>query len=234
MAIGSDVYESDTAAAALSFDGRVLTLQEVTVTRPGLSVRGGGNVTFGDGEPALDLTMTGSTDLASWQPAERGVGALGGQVDLQGRLTGTFASPMATFDVGGRTLAVSGIDIAAGRAAGRYEDGRIALDAYSANLAGGTVQGRGTIAAGTGESRVDARWSGIDARHVLGASNQIARFVAPNGSGELRWRASDGARLLPRVRARCDDRAGRLRTDDAPRRARARCRRTLAGGRLAG
>ena len=52
------------------------------------------------------------------------------------------------------------------------------------------MQGRGTLALGAGgESRVEARWWRIDARRLPGLTNEIASAVAPDGSGELRWRA---------------------------------------------
>ena len=187
-------YDLDAAAAVLTLDGRTLSLRDLTATGRGLSLQANGTVTFGDDEPTMDLTLNGSLDAAVAQIAEADAGLPRGRIDLRARVTGSTADPAVVFDADSQALVWPGITVDAARASGRYEDARIVLDSFATDLARGTVQGQGTLALRTGgESRVEARWSAIDARRLPGLTDEIARAVAPDGSGNLRWRAGANA-----------------------------------------
>ncbi len=182
-------YEFDSAKTAISFDGGVLAVDDFTATHQSETLRANGRLTLDTEQPTADLKVTASIDLASWPIADMDRGALRGQVEARGRVTGALADPTIAFEASGRTLAWSSLEAATTRAAGRYEDGTVALDSFAANLGGGTVEGRGSIAVtAAGQSRVEARWSNVHAQQLLGASNELARFIAGNGSAELRWR----------------------------------------------
>ncbi len=199
IVVDGQTHDLGAAAAELTLDGSTLSIGNLTAKGPGLSLTANGTLTLGDSETMMDVILNGSTDLSSWPIVEQDRVAPSGQVDLHARLTGTIADPQVSFDANGRALAWESVDVAAARAAGRYDDGAIELDSFTADLANGKVQGRGKIALGTsGESHLKASWSNLDARQLLGASNQIARIVAPSGSAELRWRPSGDAGTLRR------------------------------------
>ncbi|HSC28398.1 MAG TPA: translocation/assembly module TamB domain-containing protein [Vicinamibacterales bacterium] len=196
VVVGGRTHEFDAAGSALTYGGHTLGISGFTVTRPGTSLEANGTLTFGGDGATTDLNLSGSTDLSSWQTAGADEAAFVGQVDVGGRVTGALTNPTATVHANGRALAWSGIEVAAVRAAGRYHNGVMTVESYAADLAGGTVEGRGAIALDAASpSRLEARWSNVDARQLPNAPSGVADVVAQSGSGELRWRG--GGEVTP-------------------------------------
>ncbi len=104
-------------------------------------------------------------------------------------MTGLLSEPTIAFETNGRSLAWSDVHVSTIRATGGYGSGQLSLNTVTLDIAGGTVEGHGTIAVDDPRrpSRIEARWAEIDARQIPGAA-RFAGALSKSGTAIVEWR----------------------------------------------
>ncbi len=199
MTAGDRTINIEAAAGTFDLDGQRLDVRELTASRPGAVLHARGGITFGSGSSTADITVNCSSDIESWWRDSTDAARPVGRVDAIVRVTGSLSEPAIAFETHSPSLAWSGMQATAFQAAGSYTDGQLSLKRVTLGFAGGTAEAHGTIALGgvRGESRVEARWAGIDVRQIPSVSRLYGR-ISKSGTAVVEWHA-DGASVPPRV-----------------------------------
>ena len=103
------------------------------------------------------------------------------------RVTGSLSEPAIVFEAHSDSLAWSGVQATAFRAAGGYTDELLSLKSVTLSVAGGTAEAHGTIVLGGARrtSRVEAQWDGLDARQIPGTTS-LDEKISKNGTARKR------------------------------------------------
>ncbi len=199
MTAGDRTIDVESAAGAFDLEDQRLSIRQLTASRPGSQLHASGAITLGDNSSTVDVTVSGSSNLESlWADLRDDAGPVG-PVEALAHVTGSFAAPVIAFETHSQSLAWSGLHATAFRAAGEYTNGQLSLKRVTLGIAGGTAEAHGAVVLG-GErrvSRVEARWAGVDARQIPGASSLVGT-VSKSGTAVIEWRA-DSASVAPRV-----------------------------------
>jgi outer membrane protein insertion porin family len=195
MTLGERTIDLTTMAGTFAVAGQQLEIRDLTVARPGTTVRANGRVALRGAASTVDVSLRGSSEIETWWAEFSDAAGPAGHVEGTAQVTGLLSDPTITFDTDGRSLEWSDVQISRLHVNGGYGSGQLSLNTLTLNVAGGTVDGRGTIALGATSrpSRVDARWTEIDARQILPAG-RFAGALSKSGTAIIEWRrAADSA-----------------------------------------
>jgi outer membrane protein assembly factor BamA len=194
---GDRTIDVAVAAGAFDIEGQRLNIRELTASRPGTALNASGSVAFGGDPSTVDVTVNCSSDLESWWAEFNGEAGPVGHVETTARVTGSLSDPAVTFETNSRSLAWSGTQASAIRAAGDYRGGHLSLKSVTLGLAGGTVEGHGAIVLDNANrtNRVEARWREVDAGQIPGAVS-LAGTISKSGMAVVEWRG-DGTSPSP-------------------------------------
>ncbi len=201
MTAGSQTVDFDAFAATLDVDDNQLDLRELTASRRDAELHAHGAVAFDGDTSTVDITVNGTSELAAWwnqQPAANPASRPVGRVDATARIMGLLSDPTVTVETNSGSVAWSGMQVSDIQARARYRRGQLSLTTATLDFAGGTVEARGEIVLDDtgGASRIEARWTDLDARQIAGAT-ALAGLLAKNGTAVVEWRADDSA-AVPR------------------------------------
>jgi outer membrane protein assembly factor BamA len=181
-------------AVTADVEGGRLDIRELTVSRPGGTLHASGSIALRDGTKTVDVSVSGSSELASWRTeTDEDAGPVGplGRVAVTARVTGPLSEPSVLFEASTGPLLWSTLRADFVRARGRYRAGELSLDtATLGGIAGGTIEAHGTIVPGdvSRSSRIEARWAGIDVRDLPGG-DRLSGILSGNGAAAVEWRA---------------------------------------------
>jgi outer membrane protein assembly factor BamA len=189
MTVGQRTIDVDTIAGAFEVDTGQLHIRELTASRPGTRLRANGSIAFGAETGTVDVMVNGSSEIGSWWADFSDESRPQGRIDAMARATGRLSAPTIAFEATGRSLVWSDVQVSSAIAGGAYSDGEVSVKTFSAHLAGGTVEGHGTIALDDPRraSRIDARWLNVDARQIPGGA-RLADRISKDGTAVLEWR----------------------------------------------
>ena len=172
----------------------------LTASRPGTALRANGSIAFRGDATTVDVSVSGSSEIESWWAEFSDEAGPVGHVEATAHVTGPLSEPTITFETNGRSLAWSDVQVSTIRATGGYGAGQLSLNALTLGVAGGTVEGHGTIAVDDTRrpSRIEARWADIDARQIPGTA-RLAGTLSKSGTAIVEWRR-EGPSASPRVR----------------------------------
>ena len=185
----------DAAVIRADLEGERLDLRELTVSRPGGDLHATGAVTLRGDASTVDVTVKASSQLESWGAELNDLaGSAAGRLEATGRLTGSLFEPAITFETTGRSLTLFDTAVSELRARGGYEGDELSLETLTFGVAGGTVEAHGAIVRSDAgrKSRLEARWSQIDARQIPGAA-RLAGILSRSGTASVEWTGSTGA-----------------------------------------
>jgi outer membrane protein assembly factor BamA len=194
MTAGKRTIDLDAAAARIDLEGERLDLHELSASRPGSDVRASGVVSLRGDASTVDVTVNASSQLESWRTElDDMAGSPTGRVEATVRLTGSLSEPAISFETNGRSLTWSDIPVSEMRARGGYSGGALSLNAVSLGVARGTVEAHGAIVRSDADrkSRLEARWSQVDARQIPGAA-RLAGLISQSGTVSVEWTGSTG------------------------------------------
>ena len=200
MTAGNRTVDFDAFAATVNLDDDRLDLHELTASRRDAELRARGAIAFRGDTSTVDITVDATSDLAQWweqptvNPASRPVG----RVDATARITGVLSDPTVTVETNSGSVAWSDLQVSDIKARGSYRRGQLSLTTATLDFAGGTVEARGEIVLDDARraSRIEARWTQVDARRIAGATG-LAGIIAKNGTAVVEWR-TDGVAEPPR------------------------------------
>ena len=137
--------------------------------------------------------------------------AVVGHVEATAHVTGPLSEPTISFETNGRSIAWSDVQVSTIRATGGYGAGQLSLNTFTLGIAGGTVDGHGTIAVDDTrrQSRIEARWSDIDAQSDSRAA-RLAGTLSKSGTAIVEWRTRRAVGIAA-VRRPRDHRRRRVR-----------------------
>ena len=189
MTVSDRTIVVDNVAGAFDIEGQQLYIRDLTVTRPGTAFRANGRIAFRDDASSIDVSVTGSSAIESWWAEFSDQAGPVGHVKGTAHVTGLLSEPTITFESNGRSLAWSGVQVSTMRTIGGYGSGQLSLNRVTLDIAGGTVEGHGTIAVADTRrpSRIDARWAEVDARRIPGA-DRLGGTLAKSGTAIVEWR----------------------------------------------
>lgn len=210
---GGSTWDLTTAGADMGFDGRVLTIEQLAASRPGSVVRVSGTADL-SGDAGLDLNVSGSSDLASWNAVDD-PDTLLGATDFTGTVEGPITNPVATIAATGTGVAWDTYRTTALEADAEWRDGVLTVARFTGDLGDGTIAASGVLPLGDAgaTSRIEAEWSGVAPALFLAADAEQPA-VAPlrtDGSGTVTWQGSAGSTevsIEAAVDARTDRPAG--------------------------
>ena len=202
MTVGDRTIDAESVAGAFDLEGERLDIRELTASRPGTALRANGSIAFRDNATTVDVTVSGSSEIESWWANLNDEASVAGHVEATAHVTGPVSEPTIAFETSGRSIAWSDVHVSTLRATGGYGAGQLSLNALTLGVAGGTVEGHGTIAVDDTrrQSRIEARWADIDARQIPGAAG-LAGALSKSGTAIVEWR-SEGPSASPRFDVR--------------------------------
>ncbi len=189
MTIGDRTIVVDNVAGAFDVEGQQLYIRDLTAARPGAALRANGNIAFRGAASTVDVRVTGSSAIESWWAEFSDQAGPVGHIKGGAHVTGLLSEPTITFESHGGSLAWSGVQVSTMRTTGGYGSGQLSLNKVTLDIAGGTVEGHGTIAVADTRrpSRIDARWAEVDARRIPGA-DRLSGTLAKSGTAIVEWR----------------------------------------------
>ncbi|HEX7282585.1 MAG TPA: translocation/assembly module TamB domain-containing protein, partial [Vicinamibacterales bacterium] len=202
MTIGDRTIDMESAAGEFDFEGQRLVIREVTASRPGTLLRARGSVSFREDPARVDVTVSGSSEIESWTANHREKASAVGHVEATAHVTGPVSEPTITFEADGRTIEWSNVKVGTMRASGTYNGGQLSLNTFTMNVAGGTVDGHGTISVDDPrrQSRVEVRWADVDAGQIPSIA-ALAGRLSKSGSTIVEWRSEKRAPPRFNIRA---------------------------------
>ena len=165
-------------------------------------MRANGRIAFRGEASTVDVSVSGSSEIESWWAKFSDEAGPVGHVEATAHVTGLLSEPTITFETNGRSLAWSDVQVSPIRTTGGYGAGQLSLNTLTLGIAGGTVEGHGTIAVDDARrrSRIEARWADIDARQIPGAA-RLAGALSKSGTAIVEWRG-EGPSGSPRFDVR--------------------------------
>ena len=203
MTVGDRTIDVETVAGAFDIEGQQLDIRDLTAARPGTALRANGRIALRGEASTVDVSITGSSEIASWWATFSSEAGPAGHVEATARVTGLLSEPTIAFEANGRSLAWSDVHISTIRTTGGYGSGQLSVNTLTLGIAGGTVEGHGTIPVDDTRrpGRIEARWAGIDARQIPGI-DRLAGTLSKSGTATVEWR-----REAPSASPRFDVRA---------------------------
>ena len=183
MTVGNRTIDVETAAGAFDLERQQLDIRELTAARPGTTLRANGRIAFRGEASTVDVSVTGSSEIESWWAKFSNAAGPAGHVEATAHVTGRLSDPTITVEANGRSIVWSDVQVSTIRATGGYSAGQLSLNTLTLGIAGGTVEGHGTIAWTTPAVRAASRRGGPISTH--------ARF---RGAPGLRERSRSAAR----------------------------------------
>ncbi len=189
MTVGDRTIEVETVAGAFDIEGQQLDILDLTAARPGTALRANGRIAFRGEASTVDVSVTGSSEIESWWAEFSDEAGPVGHVEATAHVTGLLSEPSITFETNGRSLAWSDVHVSTIRTTGGYASGQLSLNTLTLGIAGGTVEGHGTISVDDTRrpSRIEARWAEIDARQIPG-TDRLAGTLSKSGTAIVEWR----------------------------------------------
>ena len=189
MTVGDRTIDVETVAGAFDIEGQQLDIRDLTAARPGTALRANGRIAFRGEASTVDVSVTGSSEIESWWAEFSDEAGPVGHVEATAHVTGLLSEPTITFETNGRSLAWSDVHVSTIRTTGGYGSGQLSLNTLTLGIAGGTVEGHGTIAVDDTRrpSRIEARWAEIDARQIPG-TDRLAGTLSKSGTAIVEWR----------------------------------------------
>ena len=189
MTVGDRTIDVETVAGAFDIEGQQLDILDLTAARPGTALRANGRIAFRGEASTVDVSVTGSSEIESWWAEFSDEAGPVGHVEATAHVTGLLSEPSITFETNGRSLAWSDVHVSTIRTTGGYGSGQLSLNTLTLGIAGGTVEGHGTISVDDTRrpSRIEARWAEIDARQIPG-TDRLAGTLSKSGTAIVEWR----------------------------------------------
>jgi outer membrane protein insertion porin family len=202
MTLGDRTIDAESVTGAFDLEGERLDIRELTASRPGTALRANGSIAFRDNATTVDVTVSGSSKIESWSANLSEEASVVGHVQATAHVTGAVSKPTISFETIGRSIAWSNVAVSTIRATGGYSAGQLSLEAFTLGVAGGTVEGHGTIAVDDTrrQSRIEARWADIDAGQIPWATG-LAGTLSKSGTAIAEWR-TEGPSASPRFDVR--------------------------------
>jgi outer membrane protein assembly factor BamA/autotransporter translocation and assembly factor TamB len=180
--VGTRVHD---VRGGIAFDGRTVSLANVTVRTDELTATFTGDVALLVEEPGLAVKFRAHADagrLARWtgvaeQPA--------GQVNVRGQLEGAFDALRAGVSVGSPRLQYGSLVLSDLQGNATMSPESVRVERFVAAVAGGRVEATGDVPIRTGKARIEVAWEDVD----LGAAAAMAQVsFTPRPTGR-----ADGA-----------------------------------------
>ena len=192
MTAGDQTIDFDAVAATVNLDDNRLDLRELTASRRDAVLHASGAVGLRGDASTVDITVNASSELAQWWPEGSAGTRPVGRVDATARIMGLLSDPTVTVQTNSGSLAWSDTRVSDIKARGVYRRGQLSLSTASLDFAGGTVEARGEIVLDDARraSRIEARWTQVDARQIEGAA-RLTGIIANSGTAVVEWRADD-------------------------------------------
>ena len=202
MTFGDRTIDAESVAGEFDLQSERLDIRELTASRPGTALRANGSITFRDSATTVDVTVSGSSEIESWLANLSDEADVVGHLEATAHVTGPVSEPTISFETNVRSIAWSNVQVRTIRATGGYGAGQLSLNAFTLGVAGGTVEGHGTIAVDDTrrQSRIEARWADIDASQIPWAAG-LAGTLSKSGTAIAEWR-TEGPSASPRFDVR--------------------------------
>ena len=186
----------DPLSVRLGLDASTLAVRDFVATAPEGRLALDGDIALGAPVPALgfdyslDLELT---RLATWLV---GAPAMSGTVRIAGRLDGPPAVPLVSARLESERIGWDDLEARGVTASARLAGGRMSVDEFHASLAGGTVEGAGTVTlTGDGTSgEVSLSWADLSADLLLAAvwpPRPVAIASSLTGTADASWTGHD-------------------------------------------
>ncbi len=162
------------------FDGRAVHLNRISLQADDASMTADGTLEILVDEPSIELQVSGDGDLrrlARWsvdEPRPRGA------VAFQGKVSGSFSDPTASFDLEAPTIEWAALAASDVSASLRGNSARVDVASLNGHIAAGTVELSGAFTFATRQIDARARWKDVDAAQLTGMLNATTR-IRPSG-----------------------------------------------------
>lgn len=195
LQIGDEHTTVSSVDGVVGFDGRTLTLDPLTARLDEGQIWLKGRVGPLLRDPAFDMAVEASIDLAraaAWLPADT---TLAGKLWMTGTLEGAVGAPVATLTFAAPRARYQRLEAVAVRGQVSLSADAATIAWLTATLARGRIEATGRVGFATDgptASSIDASWDDVDVQSVL---EQVAAHTTPrvasraSGKGSLSWRA---------------------------------------------